>query len=107
MTGESAPGEPASGPPDGASGVPDVLPRRRDEVLVADFDTEMVVLVPEDRLAHRLDSGLSLILASCDGVTRSVDLIAEVVAGTDDDPDAVSVWLANGVAELRRLKILA
>ena len=87
--------------------LPAVMPRKRDEALVADFDTELVVLVPEAREAHLLDEGLSLVLDSCDGVTPTADVIAEVVAATGDDPTQVAAWLAGCLRRLADLEILA
>ena len=89
-----------------AAELPEVLPRKRPDVLVADFDTELVVLVPEERKAHRLDAGLSLILSSCDGVTTAVELISEVAADTGDEHADLERWLGNGLAELAGLKVL-
>lgn len=86
--------------------LPAVLPLKRADVLVADFDTELVVLVPEERKAHRLDAGLSLILSSCDGVMPAAELIAEVAADTGDTHVDLERWLLNGLAELAALKVL-
>jgi hypothetical protein len=48
--------------------LPELIPAKRPDVLTADFETELVVLVPEQRTAHRLDEGLSLLLDASDGV---------------------------------------
>jgi hypothetical protein len=87
--------------------LPFTMPRKRDEALVADFDTELVVLVPEAREAHLLDEGLSLVLDSCDGVTPTADVVAEVVAATGDDRTHVAAWLAECLRRLEALGVLA
>jgi hypothetical protein len=87
-------------------GLPTTMPRKRDEAMVADFDTELVVLVPEAREAHLLDEGLSLVLDSCDGVTPTADVIAEVADATGDTPAQVAVWLANSIQRLVELDIV-
>ena len=88
-------------------GLPKIMPRKRDEAMVADFDTELVVLVPEVRQAHLLDEGLSLVLDSCDGVTPSADVIAEVVEATGETPEAVTAWLRQALDQLDELQMLA
>ena len=65
--------------------LPALMPRKRADVMVADFDTELVVLVPDERQAHHLDVGLSLVLDSCDGTTSTAAVVAEVALG-DRDP---------------------
>jgi hypothetical protein len=82
------------------------MPRKRPDVVVADFDTELVVLVPDERVAHHLDEGLSLVLDSCDGTTATATVIAEVALGTGTPVDAVESWLADTLATLARLNVL-
>ena len=86
--------------------LPPLMPRRRDEAMVADFDTELVVVVPEARLAHLLDEGLSLVLDSCDGATPTAAVVAEVVEATGEDPAAVERWLADCLRQLIELDIV-
>ena len=83
------------------------MPRKRDEAMVADFDTELVVLVPEAREAHLLDEGLSLVLDSCDGVTPTADLIAEVAEATGESASSVSAWLSDCLRQLVELEIVS
>jgi hypothetical protein len=82
------------------------MPRKRDEVMVAEFDTESVVLVPEIRKAHHLDEGLSLVLDSCDGSTTTADVINEIAEATGDSPEAVADWLGNALGQLGALDML-
>lgn len=86
--------------------LPASMPRKRADVMVADFDTELVVLVPDERQAHHLDVGLSLVLDSCDGVTSTAAVVAEVALGTGTAVDAVESWLAETLATLERLNVL-
>ena len=88
------------------TGLPAVMPRKRADVMVADFETELVVLVPDERQAHHLDVGLSLVLDSCDGATSTAAVVAEVALGTGASIDAVETWLADTLATLERLNIL-
>jgi hypothetical protein len=88
------------------STLPALMPRKRADVMVADFDTELVVLVPDERQAHHLDVGLSLVLDSCDGMTSTAAVIAEVALGTGTPVDAVESWLAETLATLKRLNVL-
>ena len=86
--------------------LPAVMPRKRADVMVADFETELVVLVPDERQAHHLDEGLSLVLDACDGETSTASVVAEVVAGTGQPVEAVEAWLADTLATLDRLNVL-
>ena len=88
------------------SALPALMPRKRPDVMVADFETELVVLVPDERQAHHLDEGLSLVLDSCDGVTPTANVVTEVSAGTGQPVDAVEAWLADTLAVLDRLNVL-
>lgn len=78
---------------------------RRADVLVADFDTEIVVLVPDHRKAHRLDAGLSLVFTACDGQTSVSDLIEEIRSGTGDSVAATEAWLADCLRQLDALAV--
>jgi len=86
--------------------LPVVLPRKRPDVMVADFEAQLVVLVPDERQAHHLDEGLSLVLDSCDGVTTSATLVAEVAEATGSDAGIVASWLAESLATLDALNML-
>lgn len=86
--------------------LPTIMPRKRDEVMVAEFDTELVVLVPWARMAHHLDVGISLVLDSCDGETPTADVIAEVAEATGNEPEAVSFWLRNALDQLAEREML-
>lgn len=86
--------------------VPRVMPARRSEVMVADYDTELVVLVPDTRLTHHLDVGLSLILDACDGVTLSKDLINEIATATASDVAVVRGRILDALRQFESLDII-
>jgi len=44
--------------------LPTAMPCKSADAMVAEFDNELVVLIPEARLAHLLDECLSLVLDS-------------------------------------------
>ena len=81
------------------------MPAKRPDVLTADFETELVVLVPEQRTAHRLDEGLSLLLDASDGVTPTADVVAEVCAATGQAEADVRRWVEDGLGQLRALDV--
>lgn len=85
----------------------ELLPKKREDVLVADFETELVVLVPGERRTHRLDVGLSLVLSACDGVTETTALAAEISRGTGDDLGVTMAWIARSLEILAELGVLA
>jgi hypothetical protein len=87
------------------NGLPAVMPRKRDDVMVAEFDSEFVVLVPDVRKAHHLDEGLSLVLESCDGLMLTSELVDEVANGADEDPATVAEWLEASIKQLEVLGV--
>ena len=88
------------------SSLPEWMPRKRADVLVADFETELVVLVPDQRRAHHLDEGLSLVLDSCDGATPTAAVVEEVASGTGNSVADVENWLGHALTTLRQLATL-
>jgi hypothetical protein len=88
------------------TGLPKTMPRKPDDVMVAEFDTELVVLVPGARMAHHLDEGLSLVLDACDGETSAAAVIEEITEATGDSNDAVEEWLRSGLDQLEALDML-
>ncbi len=82
-----------------------LLPSKRPDVLVADFDTELVVLVPGQRRAHHLDEGLSLVLDACDGHTSSRSVVDEVMTGTGAAQETVETWLLDALRQLAALDL--
>lgn len=82
------------------------LPSLAEGVSVADFGTELVVLVGPQRRAHHLDAGLSLVVDSCAAGTNRPALVDEVARATGDRPEQVCVWLDACLAELGSLGIV-
>jgi hypothetical protein len=81
------------------------MPAKRPDVLTAEFETELVVLVPEQRTAHQLDEGLSLLLDASDGVTPTADFVAEVCAATGQVEADVRRWMDDGLRQLKELDV--
>ncbi len=86
--------------------VPCVMPARRSDVMVADYDSELVVLVPGTRLTHHLDVGLSLILDACDGVTVSEDLVNEIATATSSKAAVVRARVLDALRQFESLDII-
>lgn len=70
-----------------AEELPIVLPTRRNDVLVAEFDAEYVLLDPKNQMAHHLVGRLAAVYDACDGRTVTDELVAEAVAVTAVDAD--------------------
>lgn len=77
------------------------LPLVRSEVEVADFETELVVLVPSRRRAHLLDPALALVFDSCHRGDDRVDLVAEFKR-SPAAPDDLGGWIDQVLAEFER-----
>jgi hypothetical protein len=83
------------------------LPAIDESVVVADFDTELVVLVPGRRQAHLLEPLWALLFDSCQRGDAVDDLVSELASATDDDPAATLNWVEQALAEFARLGITA
>jgi hypothetical protein len=81
------------------------LPAIDESVVVADFDTELVVLVPAERKAHLLEPMWALLFDSCRRGDELDDLVAELAGATHADGDATRTWVEHALAEFERLKI--
>jgi hypothetical protein len=81
------------------------LPAIDTSVVVADFDTELVVLVPAERKAHLLEPMWALLFDSCRRGDELDDLVAELAGATSVDDDATRAWVEQALAEFERLKI--
>jgi len=62
--------------------LPDVLPKRRKGLEVAEFGTELVVLATHSKQAHHLQGLASIVFDACDGRTRSEELAQQVAQST-------------------------
>lgn len=83
------------------------LPSVADSVVIADFDTELVVLVPEQRHAHLLEPLWAVLLDSCRRGDDRADLVGELAAATRWTTSDTDAWLDEALAELSRLGITA
>ena len=81
------------------------LPAIDESVVVADFDTELVVLVPAGRKAHLLEPMWALLFDSCRRGDELDDLVAELAGATGDDPAATLAWVEQALAEFDRLRV--
>ena len=82
------------------------LPALVPDIEIAEFDTELVVLVPGERRAVRLEPGHAVVLDSCrrgDDLDRLVD---DVATATGSDATAARAWVGQVVQELARLGVV-
>ena len=83
------------------------LPAICESVVVADFETELVVLVPERRKAHLLEPAWALLFDSCRRGDDGDRLIDEVAAADGGTPAEVESWVQRALTEFSRLGIVA
>jgi hypothetical protein len=81
------------------------LPAIDESVVVADFDTELVVLVPARRKAHLLEPMWALLFDSCRRGDAVDDLVRELAGVTGDDGAVMFAWVQQALAEFTRLGI--
>ena len=81
------------------------LPAIDESVVVADFDTELVVLVPAERKAHLLEPMWALLFDSCRRGHEFDDLVAELADASSADRDVTKTWVEQALAEFDRLRI--
>lgn len=58
--------------------LPASLPARRDDLEIAEFDTEVVVWDPVAKMVHHLQGLAAIVFDACDGATRSAELVDEI-----------------------------
>lgn len=69
-------------------------------VEAADFDTEIVVLVPDRRRAHLLEASLALLFDSCRDGTDGDAFVDDLVGATSWTRERASRWMADALREL-------
>lgn len=82
------------------------LPALAPDVELADFETEIVALVPGRRRAVLLEGGHAVVLDSCrrrDGIDA---VVADISRVSGDDPVQVEGWLDGVLQELARVGVL-
>lgn len=77
----------------------DRLPVVSPSVEVADFDTELVVLVPGRRAAHHLEPDAAILFDSCRRGHSMDAVVAELATATGQDPAAVADWVRFALSE--------
>lgn len=82
------------------------LPPLADEVEVADFETELVVVVPSRRRAYHLDERWALLVDSCRRGDDVGDLVEELVS-VGGDPDQARRWFIAALEVLRDHGVLS
>ena len=83
------------------------LPPVAADVEFADFDAEIVALVPGRRQAVLLEGGHAIVLDSCrreHGIDR---VVGEIANASGNPPSSVEVWLDGVLRELARLGVVA
>lgn len=83
------------------------LPPLAPDLEIADFDDELVALVPGERRAVHLEAGPALVVDSCRRGHARDDLIAEVAAATGTPTIAAVAWVDQTLIELARLGVVA
>ena len=84
-----------------------MLPATSPEVHIADFDTELVVLVPSRRRAHLLEPLVALLFDSCRSGDALGDVVVEVVEATGWDEATTETWLREALGQLEASGIVA
>lgn len=75
----------------------DRLPAVSPTLEVADFETELVVLVPDRRAVHLLESDAALLFDSCRRGDPFDAVVAELAAATARDPAGVAEWVRGAL----------
>lgn len=83
------------------------LPDVADDVEVADFADELVVLVVASRRAIRLPTGPALVFDACRRQMAVDDVLPELTSALGVDEEAAAEWLADTLVELARQGLLA
>lgn len=84
-----------------------VLPQVAEGLEVADFETELVVLVPQRRMVHLLEPDAALVFDSCRRGDSTEVLVAELAEASGREPADVAAWVDGALAELASRQLLA
>lgn len=82
------------------------LPTLAPDVEIAEFDDELVVLMPGDRRAVHLEAGPALVFDSCRRGHDRASLVEEVSAATGTAPAEATTWVEQTLIELARVGAL-
>ena len=83
------------------------LPQPLPEIEIADFETELVVLVPGQRRAHLLEPLVALLFDSCRAGHDLDEVVEEVNTATGWPVEDTRAWLSNALRSLQRSGIVA
>jgi len=88
------------------SSAPPALPPPAEGIEVADFDDEIVALVPERRSVVLLDTPTALVFDSCRRGHSLEALVDELRGAVGEDRELVRSWVESALVELTRQGIL-
>lgn len=81
------------------------LPRVAASVVVADFADELVVLVPQRRRAHHLDTPLAVVFDSCRS-GHTIDRVVDDIVATGSERSAAEGWVRRALEALTEQGVL-
>jgi cytochrome P450 len=84
----------------------DRLPAPHPSVAVADFDDELVVLVPSARQAHHLDPAMSLLFDACRHGETMATLVDDLATALGASQEDVAAEIRRAVQELLECGVL-
>lgn len=82
------------------------LPAIAPGIEIADFDVEIVALIPDRRRAVHLEAGHAIVLDSCRRGDELDHVASEIARATGLDPADAAVWVDSVVQELARLGVV-
>ena len=74
---------------------------------LADFDTEIVALVPGLRQAVLLEGGHAIVLDSCRREHEIDQVVGEIAHASGNPPSRIELWLDGVLREFARLGVVA
>ena len=83
------------------------LPSLSPTLQVADFETELVVLVPDRRAVHLLEPDAAVLFDSCRRGHTFDDVVAELSTAADRDPVDVADWVRAALDEFDRKRLFS
>jgi hypothetical protein len=83
-----------------------VLPEVNQSVAIADFDIELVVLVPERRRAFHLDPMRAVVFDSCRSGHTVSDLVHDLVVATEWSIGDTEEWVRTVLGEFKAANVV-
>ena len=84
-----------------------ILPAPSSDIVVADFDTELVVLVPNTRRAHHLDPMWAVLFDSCRLGHSRAAIVSDLAAANGWSRRETEDWVERALVELTGSGIVA